>query len=220
MKRGRRRVTHRDRSMRPAIVSAVLATALLATSPARLEAQAPPTDTLTLASALTAALDRDPELAAARASVSAAAAGQTQARSAWLPSLTTSGMVTRFQEPMVVAPLHQFDPRTPPAFDRTLAQGRLTVGWTVFDGGARSARVTAAGARVAGADAGAAQARADATLELIDAYLRVLGARDASAAQRTRESQLEEERARACSGVTDCATRASRGRSPNGDGSA
>ena len=154
-------------------------------------------DTLTLADALTVALERDPQLMAASAGADAAAAGRARARAAWLPSLIGSGTVTRFQEPMVVAPLHRFDPNSPPDFARTLAQGRLTVGWTVFDGGARSARIAAAGARVTGADAGAAAARADAVLAVIEAYLRVLGARDALAAQRTRETELEEERGRA-----------------------
>ena len=150
----------------------------------RVDAQVPgvaagAADTLTLAGALTVALERDPHLMAAGAD--AAAAGRVQARAAWLPSLIGSGTVTRFQEPMVVAPLHRFDPNSPPDFDRTLAQGRLTLGWTVFDGGARRARIAAAGARVTGADAGAAAARADAVLAVLEAYLRVLGARDALA---------------------------------------
>ncbi|MSR37183.1 MAG: TolC family protein [Gemmatimonadetes bacterium] len=191
------------------IAVAVMAFALLPHArPGALDAQvvpgaAQPNDTVTLNDALTIALERDPRLAAAQAGVDAAFAGRVQARAAWLPALSTSGVVTRFQEPMVVAPLHGFDPGSPPAFDRTLAQGRLTLGWTVFDGGARRARVAAAGARLTSADAGVADARVEATLDVIEAYLRVLATRDAVAAQRTREMQLEEERARAERLVTE-----------------
>ena len=99
----------------------------------RVDAQVPgvaagAADTLTLAGALTVALERDPHLMAASAGADAAAAGRVQARAAWLPSLIGSGTVTRFQEPMVVAPLHRFDPNSPPDFDRTLAHPRPVPG--------------------------------------------------------------------------------------------
>ena len=98
---------------------------------------------------------------------------------------------------MVVAPLHRLDPNDPPEFDRTLAQGRLMLSWTVFEGGARRARIDAATARVQGSEAGARGARMDAILDVLDVYLRVLGAREALVAQRTHEEELESERARA-----------------------
>ena len=202
--RGKRRLRRSGTQLRRGMVSAGIAAAMALSSAwvSGAVAQVPggtagPADTLTLADALAVALERDPQLMAASAGADAAAAGRVQARAAWLPSLVSSGTVTRFQEPMVVAPLHRFDPNSPPAFARTLAQGRLTLDWTVFDGGARRARIDAAGARVTAADAGAAAAHADAVLAVIEAYLRVLGARDALAAQRTRETELEEERGRA-----------------------
>ena len=160
-------------------------------------ADAGPADTLTLLEVVTTALERGPELAAARAQVDAASAGRDQARAAWLPSLAGSGTLNRFEEPMIVAPIHAFDPANAPDFARTLTQGRLTMIWTVFDGGARRARVAGASARVQGSEAAAGSATMDAVLEALEAYLAVQGARDALAAQRTRAEEVEAELARA-----------------------
>ena len=163
------------------VVPLLLLASLFPAAPAA--AQSEPTDTLTFDAALAAALARDPRVAAAGAGVDAASAVSRQARAAWLPSLVSSGALTRYGEPMVVAPLHGFDPTSPPEFDRTLVQGRVTAAWTIFDGGARRARMSAAAARVDGAGSGAAQARMDATLELLDAWLRTESTRDAALAE-------------------------------------
>ena len=92
-------------------------------------------DTLTLLDALTAAVERDP----ARAAADAAGAGREHAQAAQFPQLAASRSLIRFEEPMVVSPLHGFDPTDPPEFDRTLSQGRLSLRWTLLDGGARQA---------------------------------------------------------------------------------
>ena len=191
----------RGTSMVPFVAVAALGAALLAGASALAGQTVPESDgpapTLTLDDALGRALERDPELEAAHAQVDAAAAGRAQARAGLATVARGSGTLNHFQEPMVVAPLHGFDPTDPPAFDPTLVQARLDLGWTVFDGGARGARIDAARAREAGADAGAAGARMDAILEVLDAYLRIRGARDALDAQRAREETLAAERARA-----------------------
>jgi outer membrane protein len=95
--------------------------------------------TLTLATALDSALATHPSVGAADARVDGAAAARAAARAAYLPTVAGSAGLTRFQEPMVVAPLHGFDPTNPPAFDRTLIQGQVGMEYVLFDGGARSA---------------------------------------------------------------------------------
>ena len=149
--------------------------------------------TLTLQTAADSALATHPTVAAARARVDAADAGRSAARAALFPSLAANGSLARFQEPMVVAPLHGFDPMNPPTFDRTLIQGQLGVDYMLWDGGAR-------GARIRGADAaeGIANARLEATsMELLDdvvsAYTGVLSARELQAAADRQVAALEAE---------------------------
>ncbi|MDP2955060.1 MAG: TolC family protein, partial [Longimicrobiales bacterium] len=99
---------------------------------------------LTLRTAADSALATHPSLLAAEARVEGADAVRSAARSAFLPAVAASSGLTRYAEPMVVAPLHGFDPRNPPAFDRTLLQSQLGMEYTLFDGGARSAQVRGA----------------------------------------------------------------------------
>ena len=116
-------------------------------------AAAQDTNRLTLAVAVDRALASYPTVAAARARADGAAADVGAAQAAWLPRLSLDGSLNRFQEPMVVAPLHGFDPANPPLFDQTLIQSGLSLNWTLFDFGGRTARV-----RVQRALAGAAEA--------------------------------------------------------------
>src|SRR5690606_24984745 len=92
------------------------------------------------------ALQHHPSIVAANARADAADAATGIARAAWLPSLRTEASAIRFQEPMIVAPLHRFDPQNVPPFDRTLIQGNVAALWTVYDGGARGARIDRADA--------------------------------------------------------------------------
>ena len=152
---------------------------------------------VTLESAVRAALLTHPLLEAARARLAAAEAGEAEARSAWLPTLGTQALATRYEEPMVVAPLHGFDPMDPPTFERTLVQGHASADWTVFDGGARSAR--AAGARaVAAAEERGVGATEDAVIaEAVSSYLAAGTAVAQAAAHERLMGALETERARA-----------------------
>ena len=91
----------------------------------------------TLQEALERAVEVHPSLARAQAAADAAASGVDGARGALFPSLAVRGSGIRFQEPMLVAPLHRFDPTAVPDFDETLLQGTLGMDWTLFDGGRR-----------------------------------------------------------------------------------
>lgn len=153
--------------------------------------------TLTLQAAADSALASHPSVGAARARVDAADAGRAAARASLFPSLAANGSLSRFQEPMVVAPLHGFDPTDPPTFDRTLVQGQLGLDYTLWDGGAR-------GARIRGAEAaeGIESARLEATAmdllgDVVTAYTGVLGARELQTAAARLVEALEAEHDRA-----------------------
>jgi len=153
---------------------------------------------LTLVGAVEAALGADPGLAAGRARLDGAEADVARARAGRLPSLQVEGTLTRFQEPMVVRPLHSFDPSRPPAFDETLVQGAARLRYTVFDGGATGSRIRAAASGTTAADAGV-EARLMETMErATEAYLAILSARaqEDAAIRRLQALQAEGDRAR------------------------
>jgi outer membrane protein TolC len=148
---------------------------------------------LTLAGAADAALATHPSVLAAGARVDGADAARRAARATFLPSVVGTSGLTRYAEPMVVAPLHGFDPMHPPDFDRTLLQSQLGMEWTLLDFGARRAQVRGAEAVEEGLGL-----RRDATVqELLEAvagaYTGVLAARDMrEAAHRQTEALASE----------------------------
>jgi outer membrane protein len=93
---------------------------------------------------------------------------------------------------MVVAPLHGFDPTNPPPFDRTLVQPQVSFSWTLLDLG-REARIRAQRALGRAADAAVSSTEAQLTARVVNAYLRVLAARDELAAQDQRLAALTAE---------------------------
>jgi len=157
-----------------------------------------PQDTtrLTLAVAVDRALASYPTVAAARARADGAAADVDAAKAAWLPRLTLDGSLNRFQEPMVVAPLHGFDPANPPLFDQTLIQSGLSLNWTLFDFGGRTARVRVQRALAGAAEAAHSGAEQQLMARVVTGYLRVLTARDLVAAQDQRLAALSAASAR------------------------
>jgi outer membrane protein TolC len=159
-------------------------------------AQTSPPGTLTLTDAVEAALRSHPAAEGARARREGASALLGQARAAWLPSLGIDGTLARFQEPMVVAPLHGFDPAHPPEFDRTLLQGNLFVSYTLFDGGARRARVLQALAGEAGATAWEEGTAMELAFQVSEAYLSVLTSNELLGASSRQREALEAERRR------------------------
>ncbi len=148
-----------------------------------LAVQAQDTTRLTLQSLVDRALGTHPAVAAAEAARDRSTADLSGARSSLLPTLGFSGGITRYQEPMIVAPLHGLDLRNPPLFDRTPYQAGLSLNWTVFDFGKRSAQIRAQSAlRDAAGDALTATEQQLMTAT-VHAYLGVLDARQLLAAQ-------------------------------------
>ncbi|MFN2316782.1 MAG: TolC family protein [Gemmatimonadales bacterium] len=96
---------------------------------------------ITMHEAVARALAHHPSITAAAHALAGARAGVSESAGARWPQLRLEAAATRFQEPMVVAPLHGFDPQSPPLFDRTLVQFTLGASYTLFDGGRRGALV-------------------------------------------------------------------------------
>jgi outer membrane protein TolC len=186
---------------RRVLVTLALAAALApgATLAGRAAEAAPPSGeaaTLTVHAAVQRALAAFPAVAASRAQQDEARAVWGQAASAYYPSLRVTGSATRYQEPMVASPIHGFRPDALPEFGRTLVQGALGASFTLFDGGARGARLHGARAQVE-----AARAALDATQQqlagrTVATYLEALGQRQVLDAQMRRIEALEGERAR------------------------
>jgi outer membrane protein len=143
------------------------------------------------------ALVSHPALASAAAREVAAWAGVGEARAALLPSVTATAVATRYEQPMVVAPLHGFDPRFPPAFHETLYQGHAGLDYTVFDGGARGARIRGARAGAEAESEAALGARDAVIVEAVSSYLAVLTLRAVRGAHERRVGALEAEVTRA-----------------------
>jgi outer membrane protein len=151
---------------------------------------------VTLEEAVSAALLRHPSVAVSAAGVGRAEAGAREVQASLLPALSLEASLTRFQEPMVVAPLHGFDPRFPPVFDRTLGQGALTAAYSLVDL-ERGARVRRSDAAVAVAEAVAAHARDALIAEVVRRYGAVHTSRQQAAAHESRVTAVEQERSRA-----------------------
>ena len=152
---------------------------------------------LTLAEALDAALGTHPALVAADARVLAAEGAGDAARATRLPAAVVTASATRFQEPMVVAPLHSLSLTTPPAFDHTLVQGQVGARYTLFDGGVRRSRIRGADALYEAARATRSSSQMHVLEETTAAYMAALTARAMLEAARAQATALGEERARA-----------------------
>lgn len=159
--------------------------------------QDPDVQELTLSEAASSALESHPSMDAARARVDGADQDLAAARSRRLPGLQLDASLTRFQEPMIVAPLHGFDLTDPPRFDETLVQGRLGAAYTLFDGGARSARMGGADAGLEAARLGGSQAEMELLERVADAYFGLATARAVRDAATAQTQALDAERDRA-----------------------
>jgi outer membrane protein TolC len=136
-------------------------------------------------------------MAGAEARLNAAEASTGEARAARLPTVAATALANQYQEPMVVAPLHGFNITAPPQFESTLYQGHASAQYTLFDGGARSARIRVAEARTASAESGVTAARDGVLAEATSAYLSVLSAADVLRAHDRWLTALEQEQDRA-----------------------
>lgn len=139
------------------------------------------------------ALSTHPAVIQAGAATRAARSGADVARSAYLPSLRVGASVVRFEEPMVVAPLHAFNPMAPPLFDDALVRSQAGLAYTLFDGGVRGGALSAARAQATGAAALGSTAEAEVILAVVEAYVGAAAAAEVvEASQRRRRALLEE----------------------------
>lgn len=155
------------------------------------------TPRFTVADAVALGLESHPQLDVARADATAARAALGAARAAWWPTVQVDATGTRFQEPMIVSPLHAFDPSAPPLFNRTLVQSQWTLAYTLFDGGGRGARVARQRAAVLAEESSRDGVRAAVIERIVTAYLDVVTTRGIDSAQGARVRALEAELRRA-----------------------
>lgn len=176
---------------RPAAVALAIAAAW-GTVPA-----AGQTTTLTLDEAVALALEGHPSVGASEATERAVRATADRAAAARWPSLHLDASAARYEQPMLVAPLHEFDPQSVPPLQETLLQGSVIASYTLFDGGERRATTAAARSRADAATAALDEARADLVLGVTRQYAAVLAAGEALRAHDGRLDALEEELDRA-----------------------
>lgn len=151
---------------------------------------------LTLSEAVARARETYPSLAAARAGEAASEAAVRQATADRWPEVRAQASLTQFQEPMLVAPLHGFDITAAPEFDETLIRGDVSLIWTLYDGGARGARIRGARAGAAGAVASRLATEQALVAGVARAYLELLAAEGVLHAEDRRIAALTEERGR------------------------
>lgn len=140
----------------------------------------------TIRAAADSAMATHPSLQIANARVREAEAGEAIVRSQRLPGLAGTATLTRFEEPMIVAPFHSLDLSSPPIFELALVQSQLGVQYTLFDGGARGAQFRDAEAAAEAMTARRVNAGMTLLQEVVAAYTGVLLARqvdDAAARQ-------------------------------------
>lgn len=176
----------------PNILRCIVVAVVLRGAPALAQA---PAQELTLGDAVRQALQSHPALELSAAHIARARTGVSEARAARLPGLNFDANLTRFQEPMVVAPLHGFDPRNPPIFDRTLSQSSLTAAYTLFDA-SRGARIDRAEVLAAAATSSATTTEMQVLADVVRAFLRVRSAREIATAHDHRIVALTRERDR------------------------
>jgi len=153
---------------------------------------------LTLSRAVALAQETHPSIGMARAGEDAASSAVGQAKSRWWPWLGTQATLGRYDKPMLVAPLHGFAPEEVERieFEQTLIQGNVSLAWTLYDGGARGARVRGARAAHAGSVAALTATEMGLAVQVAVAYLQVLSARGVLGAQDERIAALVAERER------------------------
>ena len=149
--------------------------------------------TLTLSQAVAMTLKTHPFLLGGVARHRAAEEAHGVSAGDRFPSLSLRGTATQFEEPMIVTPIHAFEPSLVPPFDETLFQARAVVGYTVYDGGARGARIAASASQVRAAQSDLRSARQELIGQVAESYLRVLLARDQLDAHDQRIAALQSE---------------------------
>lgn len=154
------------------------------------------TPTLSLLDAVRRGLSYDPALGVAAAGRDAASASVGEAVASWFPTLVATASLTRYEEPMIVSPIHAFQPGLTPPFDRTLFQGGAVLSYTLFDGGARGGRVRLARQQAAVAEASFDDAEQLVMARVVSTYLAVLSGHRVLESHDRRLAALAAERSR------------------------
>lgn len=150
---------------------------------------------LTMREAVVRALASHPSVTAATMGLERASANVREAEAGRLPVLQADASAIRFGDAMVVAPLHGFNPNLPPAFDRTLMQGSVSLNYSLFDA-TRGPRIDRTVALESAAQAGVESARESLVARAVNAYLEVRAAREVVAAHDASVAALEREQER------------------------
>ena len=183
-------------SFRTAIGTVTLGATIGVAASVRAQDASGPATTLTLFDAVAIAVETHPAVRAADASYRQAGAELGQARSEWFPQLGARAMLMQYQEPMLAYPLHELSATALPIFDETLIQGGVDLGWLLFDGGGRRARVGAARAQEEGAATNRGAVESQLMSDVTRAYLAVLSTAEVLDALGEHERALGAERAR------------------------
>lgn len=183
----------------PRAVAALLSALVLGSwcGPAAAAAPASPGDsTLSLPDAVERALETFPSVSAARSRRDEATAASREAKAAFFPSLSIQSDATRFEEPMLVTPIHTFELTTLPPFNRTVVQSSLAADLTLFDGGSRVNRYRSARESARASEASLNAAQQSLVTGTVAAYLAVAGQREILDAHDRRLEALRGERDR------------------------
>lgn len=182
-------------SVKWAMRNAAAACVLLAAAGASAQ-DAAPAAPWSLAAAVERALATHPSLESARASELAAQGASGESRAARWPSVRLSATATQYEEPMLVLPLHSLSILSRPVFDRRILQGSAVATYTVFDGGARRARIGQASALEQSANAGLDATQQALVARCIAAFVEVRSQQEILAAQDARLGALDAEKQR------------------------
>ena len=175
----------------------LLATALPLLLTASSEAQErSSTEVLTLPEAVERALAFYPSVDMTRSVALGTEAAVGKVTSTKWPRFTASASAMRYQEAMVVTPIHGFTPGVAPSFDQTLFQGGAGARYTLFDGFGRNGLIEAARSESGAAQTAVVDAIQGLTLGVTATYLNVLGQAQMLEAQDRRMDALEAERGR------------------------
>jgi len=174
--------------------SLTVAAVLVSAATSALHAQ--PTDSVfTIIDAVERALVVHPTVHAAQASQQQAAATVGEFTSARLPSVSIDGALLRYDKPMLALPIHAIDAEAF-QFDRTLIQGAVWLGYTLWDGGARGSSIDAARSRESTAASEHFRTQMNVAVDIATTYLRILSGVEMLAAHDEGLTALRAERDR------------------------
>jgi outer membrane protein TolC len=148
---------------------------------------------LTISEAVRLAVEASPTLRAAGFALEGAEGSVREAAALRLPSLTADGSLVRYQEPMIIRPLHELSATSLPEFNETLVQGGLSLGYLLFDGGSRGGRIAQARAVRSASDLHGRAMEQTVVAGTVRAYVEVLTAASVLEAQERRARALESE---------------------------